>query len=269
MSDEQFGGEILAMADQLRAEIEGQQPVMIGGKPHYVVEWDLVIPRERLAAYAIEQARRIVTPAPEEPSDRLLAATTEDRLIMRWKAGIVLTYAVLEPTFVTEGLYEAIKREIAQAAREWEQVCGVKFQHLTDLDGGVDPNGPKPVFTVQEFQRPDYYALAFLPNYPIAERILFVDACYLSADHDRVGILRHELGHVLGFRHEHIRTADRGGYGREEHEDLTAPITDYDSESVMHYPPPHERSDFKLSEFDRRGAVYLYGGPRDRFQDFT
>ena len=46
------------------------------------------------------------------------------------------------------------------------------------------------------------------------------------------GILRHELGHVLGFRHEHTRPEA----GTCFEDNSWRPLTPYDSSSVMHYP---------------------------------
>ena len=53
----------------------------------------------------------------------------------------------------------------------------------------------------------------------------------ISSSYERVGILRHEIGHILGFRHEQVQGA--GGCVAEDG-DWKA-ITPYDPKSVMHY----------------------------------
>jgi len=51
------------------------------------------------------------------------------------------------------------------------------------------------------------------------------------------GVFRHELGHVLGLRHEHIRAP--GTFCTED--SSWRGVTAYDSASVMHYRGARER----------------------------
>jgi hypothetical protein len=255
------------IADELRARIEAQGTVMIGGKPHFVVEWDRLIPPDQLGSYVIERAKQLTAPPPEAPADRLTSATTPGGKILRWRPGLELSYAVLKATFITSGLYDLVRANIFQAARDWERICGVKLIYLEQLDDGVRANGLTPTFTVQEFQQPSVYALAFLPDAQPVERVIFVDAIYLGADHDKVGIMRHELGHVLGFRHEHVRAENPGGPVPEELATLIRPLGPFDPHSVMNYPPEGEAGSFVLTEYDRRGAEFVYGGPLNLFEN--
>jgi hypothetical protein len=76
-------------------------------------------------------------------------------------------------------------------------------------------------------------------------------------------VLRHELGHVLGFRHEHIR--DEAPLGCPE-DDIgtkqTSNLTPFDRYSVMHYLCGGAGSkELNITDFDRRGARSLYGPP--------
>ena len=50
------------------------------------------------------------------------------------------------------------------------------------------------------------------------------------------GVMRHELGHVLGFRHEHIRDEVPKGLFVPEDTSSIAPQGPWDKRSVMHYP---------------------------------
>jgi hypothetical protein len=90
---------------------------------------------------------------------------------------------------------------------------------------------------------------------------------------DPVGVVRHELGHVLGFRHEHIRPEAQEGMSWWEKSNMeqwvtgglgAENLTDYDSQSVMHYPLNGRGTlDFKLSASDKAGFKTLYTIPAD------
>src|SRR5690242_12940239 len=110
-----------------------------------------------------------------------------------------------------------VVENIQKAARAWEKACNVVFNYRADLDGSpVGSHLEGVVFPVRELDVGGaFIAAAFFPNDPLERRRVLIDPSYYapSMRFDPVGVLRHELGHVLGFRHEHIRgcgpTTDR------------------------------------------------------------
>ena len=68
-------------------------------------------------------------------------------------------------------------------------------------------------------------------------------------------ILGHELGHSLGFRHEHTRP--EAGTCFEDNN--WVPLTAYDNVSIMHYPQCNGGSpNLTFSNLDRQGAALAY-----------
>jgi hypothetical protein len=123
---------------------------------------------------------------------------------------------------------------------------------------------PSLVFTVRYLDAGgQFIAAAFFPTYPPARRRVLIDPSYFRPDlpFDPVGVLRHELGHVLGFRHEHIRSGAPSTCP-EENTDEVVDLTAYDPKSVMHYFCGGVGSrDLRITDIDREGAQKLYGPP--------
>jgi hypothetical protein len=70
--------------------------------------------------------------------------------------------------------------------------------------------------------------------------------------------MAHELGHVLGFRHEHTRPEAAACF----EDDNYRPLTPYDSASVMHYPQCNGTSEaLAFTAIDAQGIAALYGAP--------
>ncbi|MET0516900.1 MAG: matrixin family metalloprotease [Nitrospiraceae bacterium] len=152
--------------------------------------------------------------------------------------------------------------EMVAAGGAWEQIADVKYVHVASQDGTCDASNPNVVFDVRPVNvSGDYLARAFFPNEARASRNVLVDESSFQLDPNGkltlVGILRHELGHTLGFRHEHTRPESGACF---EDSDWR-PLTDYDKFSVMHYPQCNGGGDWTLvlTDMDKRGAACLYG----------
>jgi hypothetical protein len=120
------------------------------------------------------------------------------------------------------------------------------------------------VFAVREFDASgQFIASAFFPNDPRNRRRVLIDPSFFAANlsFDRIGVLRHELGHVLGFRHEHIRS---GAPPACPDEDVFGAIdlTRYDPQSVMHYfCGGLGTRELRITAIDRNGSRQVYGPP--------
>jgi hypothetical protein len=291
-----FAAEMLASDTDVRDEVLGSdlfpqlraklKTVSIDGETYYVAEGDTLLDEDQLAIYAFQrqkedEARRAVATAsaaglglvhPLDVAPRGLLGLTQNGRIVRWQPGFVLTYRVARDTFSSTQNYQLAADSVQAATQAWEQTCGVKFEYRSDLDAqpGSGPAGA--VFSVRQIDAGgDFIAAAFFPNDPPARRRVLIDPSFFSANlgFDRVGVLRHELGHVLGFQHEHIRS---GAPPVCPHESLdgTIDLTKYDPQSVMHYFCGGVGSrDLKITELDRIGSQRIYGPPLNGVEFIT
>jgi hypothetical protein len=196
-----------------------------------------------------------------------LVGIMQDGKLVRWPPGTELTYCVLLTTFPRQEWYEEVVANMQQATADWEAVCGVRFRYVPTLDtsSSVRPQGV--LFPVRYISAGGaFVAASFFPNDPSGRRRMLIDPSYFTTSFDHVGVLRHELGHVIGFRHEHIRS---GAPAICPHEDTTGTLnlTNYDPRSVMHYFCGGVGSKkLGITEIDRMGAQQLYGPPLSAFQ---
>lgn len=255
-------------------EIVADNPqVTLDEQTFWLVEGDLLMDAARVRTYAIaraEEAQRQLEGEAVNEQERALAIAGNDGRLVRWSKGKVLTYCVRRPTFGgNEWEYQQVVAAIHQATQDWEAVCAVKFRHLAEFDQDSIAGADSLLFDVQRAnQYPNVLAWAFFPDSKKSERHIWIEAAFFNPSRNPYtmeGVLRHELGHVLGFRHEHIREGAPLSCGQyAEPLANTAPLTTFDPTSVMHYMCPNvtlKNPSWQLSPKDIEGAQALYGTP--------
>lgn len=144
--------------------------------------------------------------------------------------------------------------EMRQATVAWENAAHVDFIYVPSEDANCTANNGSVLFRVRPWT--ENGAMAFFPSFSPAERTLYMNFSVFPTSLS-VGVFRHELGHILGLRHEHIRA--NTGCGEDWNWEG---LTDYDASSVMHYPScMGQDGTLQLTAFDRRGVRNLYGPP--------
>jgi hypothetical protein len=158
--------------------------------------------------------------------------------------------------------YDRVVQDMENAGREWEKSAAVGFVHDSSQDDNCNASNAAVVFDVRPVNvGGEYLARAFFPNEPRAARNVLIEDSTFELEPDGelqpVGVLRHELGHAIGFRHEHTRPESGACF---EDRDWR-PLTSYDAFSVMHYPQCNGLGDWSLTltDKDRNGSACVYG----------
>jgi hypothetical protein len=141
------------------------------------------------------------------------------------------------------------------AARDWEKAAALKFTDLTGKNGSVLFN-VRPAAYWEEQDNPYTIASTFFPHYGSKVFIIY-KRFFRQTDEEQMLTLRHELGHILGLRHEHIW---KNGEQVEETYLPAQIINAYDPASIMFYPErPGYAGNGRLSALDKAGIRQLYG----------
>jgi hypothetical protein len=166
-------------------------------------------------------------------------------------------------TYCVSNRFGNRKAAVVTAARQgtglWESASSsIDYVRVRSAEASCTTRNRQVVFSIEPTRSQAFIARAFFPSHNDARRNIKVNAASLlnTPDWPAGNIMGHELGHTLGFRHEHTRPEASICF-----EDLNwRPLTDYDSASIMHYPQCNGTStDLSFSQTDGEGAVALYG----------
>lgn len=151
-----------------------------------------------------------------------------------------LSYAIDRGSFPDAAKYKAAVRAMAKATGDWAAVCsgcGIRFVYKSALDNGTAriasdiPGVGEVTFIVTDLLTDqEFIAASFFPNDLPYKRRLYVTPSFFTSEFDPAGVLRHEIGHILGYRHEHLGIAvcpsETGAWES---------VGGYTPDSVMHY----------------------------------
>ncbi len=166
-----------------------------------------------------------------------------------------LTYCINKSSF-SSSEYNALVTAMNSATGAWESAAGggVNFIHDVAADSSCRKNAA--FFTIKRVCTGQYLARAFFPS--SRQKEILVDCSSFSniSPWTLAGVMRHELGHTIGLRHEHTRPES----GTCFEDNNWRALTSYDAASVMHYPQCNgsNNGDLNLTAADKAGVAALY-----------
>lgn len=150
-------------------------------------------------------------------------------------------------------------RAFQAATKDWQRYANVRFIYMRKQDSKCNDSNRDVLFRVSMFNNPNsnLAGRAFFPYAAASKRKIIFNKKFVQGNYNLLlWLTKHELGHVLGFRHEHAHSQNNSSCSEGGRFDA---VTAYDRKSVMHYQQCNgaKRSPW-LSRLDKKGAKLVY-----------
>lgn len=232
---------------------ESYDTIYIDNTLYYIVEGDLLFDEDEFMYYIEDLSK--------STESEKLVGIIRDGIIVKISNPNNIRYSIIKNSFSDENEYNLMVDYMHEATKNWSEVCNVNFIHEQNKDSILNSNdNPNELtFVVKKFNaNGKFIAKAFFPYYAKNRKKVLIDHSFFTTSFSQSGILRHELGHVIGFRHEHIRSGAPANCPNENTQGIID-LTQYDPKSVMHYfCGGVGTKDLKITEIDSIGASIHY-----------
>jgi len=152
---------------------------------------------------------------------------------------------------------DSVLQELRRGMAAWEGVANVRFVYDSGNDGSGCASSDSDLTVTLDFES-NCVASGSFPS--MSTQMITIPICGLPGH-----LAHHELGHVLGFRHEHIHSNDPNRCSEDDgnYEELFA---SYDPDSTMIYDNCRNDDDLSIADnnvsaMDAVAARMLYGQP--------